>query len=375
MTDDMILHSLEMSASRTRSHTGRMILGGAIVVAIALGVLLYVDKKSPVDTDVKAYSHTGVVGARGLAAQGKYVWIADVGVLPQGATGVNHGEKVVRVDAATGATTSITSPLFSVPFAVTTSPHVVWVLNDGFVNHRISILRINEATLAVTNVNLSTRLKYAFNYSQGGYVVAGGYFWISTTEGIVRVNTTTLAVSLITSPLLSGGPYGADMVADARYVWLSQAVSPNFLTSSKFLVRVSINTGAVTKVIFPGYINGTPIADDGTYLWVEDAVGLQRFNLKSGRETLIVLPDDVGLSGSPSGLDAVANGNVYLAANINESNSQGAIVRVGVASGRVSIVSSPFIQSLTGVTAANGVVWADNLPGNKVQQPVLVRLS
>jgi hypothetical protein len=369
----LIRHYLEISATRKRGHTRLVIVGGAIFVVFALGGLVYAHVNSANSHfEVTAYSHTGVVGARGLAAQGKFVWIADAGVLPQGATGINHGEKVVRIDVATGTTKSIDSPLFSAPFAVVTTQHYVWVLNAGFVTHRLSLLRINEATLAVTNVNIPPRIQSGFAYSQGGYVVAGGYLWISTTEGIVRVNTSTLAVSRITSPLLTGGPFGPDMVADAHYVWLSESVLSK---GSSFLVRVSIDTGAVTKVIFPGFIDGAPIADNGTDLWVADSVGLQRFNLTTGRGTLISLPDGVGLSLSPSGLDAVANGSVYLAATVNGNNSQGVIVRVDNASGRVTVASSPFMQLLTGVTAANGTVWADNWPEGKVHQPVLVRVS
>lgn len=376
MSDDMIPHSLEIAASRARRHTGRSLLVGTLVVAIALGLIAYFHT-TPVSSDVTAYSHTGVLGAGGIAAQGKYVWIADAGVLPQGPTGINHGEKVVRVDAATGAATSITSPLFSDPFAVVATGNFVWVLNQGFVSHRYSLLRLNEATLAVTKVILPTRIKYEFDYSQGGYVVAGGCLWISTTEGIVRVNTSTLAVSRITSPLLTGGPYGSDMVADAHYVWLSESLhnpgSP--LPRVPFLIRVSINTGSVTKFTFPGMLNGWPIADDGKNLWIEDTVGLQRFNLKSGRETLVTLPDGVGLPAAPSGLGVVANGSVYLAADANANTHQGEVVRVRIASGRVSIVSSPYLKLLNGVTAANGVVWADNWPAHKLREPVLVRVS
>jgi hypothetical protein len=379
MSDALILHSLEASATQPKSHAWRIILGVVIVVGAVIGWLAY-EHNNPVSTNVTAYRHTGVLDATGIAAQGKYVWIADNGALPQGDTGVNHGEKVVRLDVATGATTSITSPLFLLPFAVVTSPHYVWVLNQSFADHRTSILRINEATLAVTIVKLPILLKYAFNYSGGGYVVAGGYLWISTTAGIVRVNTSTLAISMIKSPLLTGGPSGAGMVADSHYVWLSESVQhpgeANPLSRKQYLVRVAINTEAVTKVTFRGYLPGWPIADDGTHLWVEDQVGVQRFNFKTGRETLILMPDNVGLSDSPSGIDTVANGNVYLAASMNGNMYQGAIVSVNIATGRVSIVSSPFMRSLNGVTAAKGIVWAFNSsPGEKVRQPVLVRVS
>jgi hypothetical protein len=332
----------------------------------------------PVNVNVTAYSHTDVLGARGIAAQGHYVWIADIGALPQSATGVNHGEKVVRLDAATGIATPITSPLFSVPFGVATSPGYVWVLNTGFSSHQFSILRINESTLAVTNVKLPLSLKYAFNYSQGGYVMAGGSLWISTTDGIVRVNTSTLAVSMITSPLLSGGPYGEGMVADSHYVWLSQS-SPtigehNPHALSRYLVRVSIHSGAVTKFGFGGFLQGTPVADNGEYLWIEDPVGLQRFDFRTRSATLIILPQYVALLGSPSGIDVVAKGNVYLTANLNQSSFDGALVRIGVTSGRIAVESSPTFQSPGGVATNNGVIWVDNTVASQFHEPAVVRL-
>ena len=379
-SDEMIRHALEASVSTKRRRVIAAMYVVGVAVVVVLGWLIFVHTSPPpaaVNVDVTAYSHTGVLGARGIAAQGRYVWIGDVGALPQ-ATGVNHGEKVVRVDTTTGAATSITSPLFSLPFGVATSPGYVWVLNEGFSTHQFSILRIDEATLAVTNVKLSNRLKYAFNYSQGGYVMAGGFFWISTTEGIVRVNTSTLAVTLITSPLLDGGPFGDGMVADSNYVWLSQSTStigvhnPHGL--SRYLVRVAIHTGAVTKFGFGGFLQGTPVADNGDDLWIEDSVGVQRFNFATGKATLIILPQYVGLSGSPSGIDVVAKGNVYLAANLNQSSSEGALVRIGITSGSITVESSPTLQSPGGVATANGVIWADDSYAGQIHFPALVRL-
>jgi hypothetical protein len=380
-SDEMIRHALEASDSTKRRRVIAVLYGVGLAIILVLGWLIFDRTSGPlpaVNADVTTYSHTGVLGARGIAAQGHYVWIADIGALPQGATGINHREKVVRLDATTGAATSITSPLFSLPFGVATSPGYVWVLNTGFSSHQFSILRINEATLAVTDVKLSLRLRYAFNYSQGGYVMAGGYLWISTTDGIVRVDTSTLAVSLITSPLLTGGPYGEGMVADSNYVWLSQATptigahNPHAL--SRYLVRVSLHTGAVTKFGFGGFLQGTPVADNGHYLWIEDSVGLQQFNFRTGRATLIVLPQYVGLLDSPSGIDVVAHGNVYLAANLNQSSTEGALVRIGVTSGRIAVEYSPTLASPGGVTTTGGAIWVDDTVAGQFHLPALVRM-
>jgi hypothetical protein len=378
--DDVVRHALEATQSPKKRLVVALLYSAGFAVALIIGWLIFVHT-SPfklVNADVSFYSHTGLLGARGIAAQGTYVWIADVGALPQGATGVNHGEKVLRFDVATGTTTSITSPLFSLPFGVATSPHYVWVLNQGFSTHQFSILRINETTLAVTNVKLSLRLKHAFNYSQGGYVMAGGYFWISTTDGIVRINTSTLAVSLITSPLLTGGPSGEGMVADSRDVWLGQSTSTSGIHSpdalSRYLVRVSIRTGSVTKFAFGGFLQGTPVADDGDTLWIEDQVGLQRFNLRSRKATRITLPQNVALMDSPSGIDVVANGNVYLGAIVNETSSEGALVQIGVASGRIAVEVSSTLQSLGGLATTNGVIWADDTSASQFHLPALVRV-
>jgi streptogramin lyase len=380
-SDELIRHALEASVSKKRQRVIQLLYGVGVAVLLFLGWLIYgkTNPQGPVNADVTLYAHTGVLSARGIAAEGHYVWIADVGALPEGATGVNHGEKVVRVDTTTGDATSITSRLFSLPFGVATSPGYVWVLNEGFSTQQFSILRINEATLAVTNVPLSNRLRYAFNYSQGGYVMAGGSLWISTTDGVVRVNTSTLAVSLITSRLLNGGPSGDGMVADSHYVWLSQSTPSvgvhDAHALSRYLVRISIRTGAVTKFGFGGFLQGTPVADNGGNLWIENPVGVQRFNFATGKATLITLPQYVGLLGSPSGIDVVAKGNVYLAANLNQSSTEGALVQIGIASGRIVVEYSSTLMSPGGVATTNGVIWVDDTAAGQFRLPALVRLS
>src|ERR1700685_3045291 len=102
-SDDMIRHALEASDSKKRRRVIAMLYGVGLAVVVVLGWLIFVRTTGlqPVNVNVTAYSHTDVLGARGIAAQGHYVWIADIGALPQ-ATGVNHGEKVVRVDTTTG---------------------------------------------------------------------------------------------------------------------------------------------------------------------------------------------------------------------------------------------------------------------------------
>jgi hypothetical protein len=379
VNDDVVLHSLEVLEARARRR-GRWIIRGAIVVVVvALAWLGYsLTESTGVTTtpvDVTAYAHTGVLGAQGLAAQGKYVWIADFGVLPSGSLGVNLGEKVVRVDDATGAATPITSPLFSLPLALVTTPHYVWVLNQNFVGHGYSLLRIDETSLAVTKVAFPTAIKYSFSYAGCGFLAAGGELWIPTSQGIVRVNTTTLAVSRLTSPLLTGGPLGGDIVADARYVWLDQSIGSS--GSTRYLVRVSIDTGAVTKVSIPGFLDGYPIADDGTHVWTAGGLvaDLQRFTIASGREVDVSLPTSDGVSILPSGLDVVANGNLYLGASLNGKTNQGAIVRVDIASGRVTTMTSPLMKSLNGLASANGSIWAVNGFVTKVPKPVLIRVS
>jgi streptogramin lyase len=353
-----------------------------VVVVIAIGLFVHFHRSSAgPSADVTAYSHTGVIAPSGLAAQGQYVWIADNGEFPQRATGVNHGEKVVRVDVATGAATPITSPLFSVPYGVVTTHHFVWVLNEGYVTRRLSISRINEATLAVTRVTIPARIDSVFGHdTQGPFVLAGGSLWISTGLGIIRVDTKTLAVSTITSPLLTGGPYGSDVVADAHYLWLSESVldtGPTVVsTAPRYLVRVSMNTGTVSKIRFKGFNGGSPIADDGTNLWIEDSAGIDRFNFATGRDTLFVLPDSVFLTSV--GLGVVANGSVYLAATEGNDGDQGALVRIRIASGQLTIVSSPFLHFLQGVTTANGDVWVINntqAGPDPVHEPALVRLT
>ncbi len=370
-SDEMARHSLEASQSKKKRLVIGTLYGVGIVVALLLGWLIYArtSPAKPLSAEVTTYSHTGVFDARGIAAQGHYVWIADVGKLPQGAAGVNHGEKVVRLDVATGVATPITSSLFSLPLGIATSPHFVWVLNQGFSTHQYSILRIDDATLAVTNVTLPPRLRYGFNYSQGGYVMAGGSLWISTTEGVVRVNTTTLAVSLITSPLLTGGPIGAGMVADARYVWLSQpaGAESNPAAQAQYVVRVAIATGVVTKFSVPDVLQATPVADEDGILWIVGTQGLQRFNLRTRRASAIILPENVALLDTPSGLAVVSKGYLNLVA-------EGALVRVNLKTGHVAVEFSTTLESPGGVTATNGAVWVDNTFASQSHLPVLVRV-
>ena len=89
----------------------------------------------------------------------------------------------------------------------------------------------------------------------------------------------TLKATEISSPLIEGAQLS--VVADGHFLWMNASYAhvnqPNGPAPS-FVVRVSLRTGAVTKVSFPGVKGGFPIGDDGTNLWIENASGMVRLD-------------------------------------------------------------------------------------------------
>jgi hypothetical protein len=77
---------------------------------------------------------------------------------------------------------------------------------------------------------------------------------------------------------------------------------------------------------------------------------------------------------SPSGIDVVAHGNVYLAANLNQSSTEGALVRIGVTSGRIAVEYSPTLASPGGVTTTGGAIWVDDTVAGQFDLPARVRM-
>jgi hypothetical protein len=317
-----------------------------------------------------AYSHTGVITPRGITAQGKYVWISDYGNTNSGKIG--SSAKVVRLDVSTGVTRYAKSPLISLPSNVVASRRYAWVMNNTLGEPQDwSLLRINAATMVVSRLKVPETASAGLGYVGDPILLAGRYVWIPCARGIIRVDTTTLAITTITSPLILGSP--TDVVADAHYLWMNAPTTGNG-KFPKFLVRVSVQTGAVTKVSFPGVGFGYPIGDDGTNIWLMDKQGIQRVNTATGRATTIDVPKEVQISVPSTGTSAVVNGAIYFCAGATGLPRSG-LVRIGINSGLATVVSSTQFDYPDYVTAANGAAWVLNTYGGTANHPILVRMS
>jgi len=333
---------------------------GALTVVGALGAATRVEGAQT----FTGSAHSGVVTPRGITAQGKYVWISDIG-------NSGRGAKVVRLDASTGATRDASSPFISLPFDVVASRRYAWVMNNTLGKpQQWSLLRINASTLAVVRVQLPTAAPDSLGYVGDPILLAGHYVWIPCDHGIMRVNTSTLATTKITSPLIFGTPM--NVVADSRYLWMNPPGTAGF--DQKFLVRVSVDTGAVTKESFPGLGFAYPIGDDGTNVWLMDKKGIQRVNVTNDRVMTIALPKEAQISIPSTGPSAVANGAIYFCADATGRPRSG-LVRIGITSGLATVVSSAQFDFPNDVTAANGIVWVVNTYGGTVHHPILVRTS
>jgi streptogramin lyase len=310
------------------------------------------------------YSNTGVVTPRGLAARGKYVWVTDIG--NDGA-----GARVVRIDAATGDKRTVASKYGAFLSYVAASRRYAWVMDFRLGNETYSLLRINATNLAVRRISLSHADIAGISYSQGPILLAGDFVWIPGARGILRVNTTTLKVSTITSPLIFGSLQGG--AVDAHYLWLNGPSGNGHLQT--FFVRVSLATGDVTKVNFPGVKGGYPIGDDGTNLWVMDTKGIQRINPTTGEVATVVVPKEAEITLPQDMPSAVADGGIYFCAGLAHHS---VVVRITITSGLATVLSSPLLYQSRFVASANGVAWIVNTPlgfARPVKQPILVRVN
>jgi hypothetical protein len=240
-------------------------------------------------------------------------------------------------------------------------------------NNTYSLLRINTATLAVQRTRFSYAEIAGISYVQGPILLAGNYVWIPGARGILRVNTTTLKVSTITSPLIYGALLG--VAVDAHDLWLNAPTENG--DKLTYFVRVSIASGVITKVNFPGVKGGYPIGDDGTNLWVMNGKGIQRIDPTTGLVTTIVIPESAQITFPQDVPSAVANGDIFFRAGLVRARHTG-VVGIAMASGQVTVFSSPLLYDPTFIASANGVAWVVNTPlgdTRSVKQPILVRVS
>jgi hypothetical protein len=319
-----------------------------------------------------AYAHTDVQTPRGLAAQGKYIWITDV-------NNDGRGARIFRIDATTGAEKVITNALITLPSEIVASRRYAWVMNEKLNSgaSRWSLLRVNTTTLAVQRIEIPSTPVTGVAYASGPIVLANGYVWIPGSRGVFRVNTTTLKASTITSPLI-GALIG--VAADSHYLWLN--AWPNgddSRVTQTYFVRVSLTSGMVTKANFPGVKGGDPIGDDGTNLWVANSKGIQRINPTNGRVTTVDVPKAAQITSTTTGPSAIANGGIYFDAGLPALNRTG-VVGVGIVSGIATVLSSPLLYDPSFMASANGVVWIVNATTqsslkDQSRWPALVRVS
>jgi hypothetical protein len=336
-----------------------------ILASLAANVGTASSNPAPVFT---AYTHTHVQVPRGLAAQGKYVWITDVNEDGRAA-------HIFRIDPSTRSETIITNALVTLPSDIVATRRYAWVMNLKL--YTWSLLRVNATTLAVQRIEIPSATVIGVAYIGGPIVLADGYVWIPGSRGILRVNTTTLKVSAIATPLI-GATIG--VASGSQFLWLN-ASSPGNNSSGTltYFVRVSLATGIVAKVNFPGVKGGDPIGDDGSNLWVANSQGIERVNPSSGRVTIIHIPESTQITSTATGSSAIAKGGIYFQAGLPTRRRTG-VVRVGIDSGLATVLSSPLLYSPSIIASANGVVWVINATTpstlkDQSRQPTLVRVS
>jgi hypothetical protein len=336
-----------------------------ILTPLATNVEPASSSSAPVFT---AFTHTQVQVPRGLAAEGKYVWITDVNEDGRAA-------HIFRIDPSTGGESIITNKLVTLPSEIVATRRYAWVMNQK--RYTWSLLRVNAATLAVQRIEIPRAAVIGVAYLGGPIVLADGYLWIPGSRGILRVNTTTLKVSAITTPLI-GATIG--VASGSRFLWLNASPLGNDSSANPtYFVRVSLATGTVAKVNFPGVSGGEPIGDDGTNLWVANSKGIERVNPVNDHVTTVHVPKSAQITSTATGSSALAHGGIYFHAGLPALHRTG-VVRVGIVSGLASVLSSPLLYSPSILASADGVVWVINAttPSTlKVQtrRPTLVRVS
>jgi streptogramin lyase len=347
----------------------RRVISVVTPLAILASLMMNVEAASSAPAAVfTAYAHTDVQIPRGLAAQGKYVWITDV-------NNDGHGAHIVRINATTGAEKLITSPFVTLPSEIVVSRRFAWVMNAKLSTW--SLLRVNTSTLAVQRIEIPSTAATGVAYTGGPLTLADGYVWIPGSQGIFRVSTTTLKASTITSPLI-GALVG--VTADSHFLWMNASLDGNDPNvAPTYFVRASLTTGTVTKVSFPGVKGGDPIGDDGTNLWVANAKGIQRINPSNGLVTTVSVPKTAQIVGQATISSAIAAGGIYFTAGLPGLGRTG-VVRFGITSGQAMVLSSPLLFDPNIIVSANGVVWVVNYATtssikDQTRQPTLVRIS
>jgi hypothetical protein len=343
----------------------RNILFAALLGLLLLGALVVrVQPASSAPTAAyTAYAPTGLADPQGIAAAGHYVWITDLGVDLK-------ASYIYRIDAATGDAQKIKSNYGALLSQVVASPRYAWVMVAKRSALGSSLLRVNAQTLVVQQIKIPSAQDDGVAYTQGPIFLAGDYVWIPGPGGIVRVNTTTLKTSAIRSTLMSDPLSPA---VDSHYLWLNSSQTQG---SNRFFLRVSLVTGAVTKVDLPGVPGGFPIGDDGTNLWVGDHDGTQRINPTTDQLTTIPVSENVQITLPLTGPSAVVDGAIFFHAGLAALHRDG-VVRIGISSKQVTVLSSPLLYDPNMIAAANGVLWVLNFPTAQpsARQPVLVRVS
>jgi hypothetical protein len=254
------------------------------------------------------------------------------------------------------------------------SRRYAWVVNEKLSTW--SLLRVNVATLAVQRITIPSSAIGEVAYSGGPIVLAGGYVWMPASRGMLRVNTTTLKESTISSPSI-GALMG--VAADSHFLWLNASLNGNGSRTLRYFVRVSLTTGAVTKMNFPGVKGGDPIGDDGTNLWVANSKGIQEINPTIGRVTTVDVPKSAQITGTPTDSSALANGAIFFQVGLPASHRTG-VMRVGITSRHAAVLSSPLLYDPSYIVAANGVVWVVNATTpstlkDQSRRPTLVRIT
>lgn len=291
---------------------------------------------------VAAFNHLGLVDPVAVAAEGKYVWIADLG------EGGNSGQ-VVRVTASTGAHQSIKGPLVNRPSALISDGVHVWVVNGThFSPSHAFISRIDIATNKVTLVRKLS--------SPGlpSLAIAGQYLWVSGVSypALLRINRTTLSTTKVTSDLFLGV---GGITADRHYLWVARDDGGPLGRGS--LSRVSLTTGAVTGVNSPYFNDPISVTSNGTSVWMPASNHVVvKVDIATGKTIKVSsksFSTSLWIESTPRDVYVLSDGG-------NPAGPGGTLTQINVATNSVRVITSKLFTSLGGLAVLGSDVWVIN---------------
>lgn len=295
---------------------------------------------------VTAYNHMGLKDPTAISAHGKYVWVAD-------RSGTSANGQVVRVNAATGAHLSITSPLITQPSEIVSDGSYVWVVNATSQNAQ-GVVPGSLVRIDIKNGKVSFVTHLSFTDSPSELAIGGKYLWLidDVNWSLLSVNRATLAVTSRTSDLFS---VASALSADSRYLWIARDVGGPLGRGS--LTRLTLATGALHAVNSPYFNDAVTITSNGKYVWMPASNHvIVRVTIATNKVIKISSKSfDTSLSIGSSAKYA------YVASVSGDPNGHGgAVTQVGAGTNSVHVITNRVLTSPVDIAVLGSSVWAIN---------------